>query len=693
MSLSDTEPLPGTIQSSIASNILRVAVPTPLRKLFDYLPPENYSLELLPGQRVQIPFGATEQIGVIVEVTQESDHPFEKLKRVNVVLDIIPLFSKTLLELIHWASSYYQSSLGEVFDAAIPGWLRKGKNPEVLLKTSETAFLQKKKALVQEAQAQREKALVLNPEQHYAVHSVTQTIGGFQTFLLDGVTGSGKTEVYCQIIEQALQKSQQVLILVPEIGLTPQIVARLKARFNCPIAVLHSLLTEKQRFKAWLQAKEGLAPIVVGTRSAVFTPLKNPGVFIVDEEHDTSFKQQDGFRYSARDLIIRRGQLEQCPVVLGTATPSLETLLNVQLKRYQHLKLPVRAGNAELPTIQILDIRHKKLDEGLSAQLIHNIQEHLKDGNQVLLFLNRRGFSPVFMCFDCGWVKQCLRCDAKMTLHYRPKRLQCHHCEATCFIPKHCPACDAKNLNPLGVGTERLEAALQKHFANYKIVRLDRDTTRKKGALKEALETVQLGKADILLGTQMIAKGHHFPNVTLVAILDIDSALFSVDFRSMERMGQLITQVAGRAGRAEKSGHVILQTCHPEHYLIKTLLKKGFDSFAAEILNERKSASLPPYSYHILIRADAKKSDRALNFLNEVKKEANKLNKSNIQILGPTPAPMERRIGYYRAQLLFQSHQRGRLQRFMQQLVSEIGSHSLSRTVRWSMDVDPMDMY
>jgi len=678
--------LSDTLKETASDTIVRVAVPTPLRKLFDYLPPADYSGVLLPGLRVRIPFGKQEQMGIIVEIAKETDCPVSKLKCVHEVLDLKPIFPDSILDLIQWASRYYQCSLGEAFDTAMPAWLRKGRTSEII--TSPEANIEHLKI--------SHLKMELNSEQQIAVDKINASIGTFQTFLLQGITGSGKTEVYFRVIEQAINVSKQVLILVPEIGLTPQIVDRLKNRFSCPIAVLHSGLTEKQRWLAWQQAKEGLAPIVVGTRSAVFTPLKYPGVFMVDEEHDVSFKQQDGFRYSARDLIIRRAQLEQCPIILGTATPSLESFQNANQDKFKRLLLQHRAGGAKPPSIQVLDIRHKKLEAGLSAQLIQSMQEHLNNQGQVLIFLNRRGFAPVFMCFECGWVKQCVRCDAKMTLHYQPKRLWCHHCDATSFVPTACPNCQTPNLNAVGVGTERLETALQTLFPEKKIIRLDRDTTRKKEALKEALSQAQLGKAEILLGTQMIAKGHHFPNVTLVAIIDVDSGLFSVDFRSLERLGQLVTQVTGRAGRETKPGTMILQTCHPHHPLLTILLEKGYAAFAEEILNERKSAMLPPYSYHALIRADAKQGSRALNFLKSLKSDLQKMQPQRshpIQILGPTPAPMERRVGYFRAQLLLQSENRMRLQKMIDALVEKLGSTPITSSIRWSLDVDPVEMY
>lgn len=665
----------------LKASIVRVAVLSPIRLLFDYLVPPTLTLALCPGLRVKVPFGTQEKTGIIIDIVENSDYPIEKLKSILAVLDEEPLFPKALFESILWATEYYHCSVGEMLKAAIPQWLRKGK-------TMDIAFNTKTKEQREIHTGHR-----LNTAQELAVTSVASTFNTFETFLLEGITGSGKTEVYIHLIQKALKASKQVLILVPEIGLTPQMIKRLETRFDVPIASLHSHLTEKQRYHAWYLAKKGLAPIVVGTRSAVFVPLHNPGLFILDEEHDLSFKQQEGLRYSARDLLILRAQKEKCPVVLGTATPSLETHHNASIGRYQKINLPLRAGNAEPPYIQLLDIRHKKLEEGLSAQLLAIIRQHLEAKGQVLLFLNRRGFAPVYMCFDCGWTQQCTHCDAKMTFHKRYKRLTCHHCLSNHPIPQQCPQCTTCNLHPIGIGTERLEQALQTHFPTHRITRIDRDTTLQKDTLKTALASVEEGHADILIGTQMIAKGHHFPNLTLVGILDIDGALFSVDFRSLERMGQLLTQVGGRAGRAERLGTVIIQTCHPDHPLINLLLEKGYPAFATELLKERQKAQLPPYSHQILIRADAKKKEQALLFLKAVKQASFQHFGAALLLLGPTEAPMEKRAGYHRAQLLIQSSNRGLLHKTFKHLIPIMNASVLSKSVRWSIDVDPLDMY
>lgn len=665
--------------------ILRIAVFSPLRKCFDYLPPPNYEQlsSLEPGVRIQVPFGTKSRIGILCEITHKTDVPISKLKACLEILETKNLFSDSIYQLIHWASNYYHWPIGEVFETALPVYLRTGKKIVEILKASDT----EKKMISSFPQL-----LNLNREQQQASERIIARLNHFQPFLLEGITGSGKTEVYLSAIEAVIKQNKQALILVPEIGLIPQMKARLEC-FSLPIAVLHSGVTEKQRFLAWQKAKNGEAPIVLGTRSAVFTPLLNPGILIVDEEHDASFKQQDHFRYSARDLILKRGSLEHCPVVLGSATPSLETLHNTERTRYQKLCLPKRANEMPTPPIKIIDIRHKKLDQGLSLLLIKHIQHHLDQQGQVLLFLNRRGFAPVYMCFDCGHRAECKHCDAKLTYHFQKKQLRCHHCESILVLYKVCPSCQSQNLHPLGLGTERLEAVLQKHFPTHPILRIDRDTTQKKGSLEAAMEKIKSGEAHILLGTQMLAKGHHFPNLTLVAILDIDNAIFSLDFRSIERLGQLLTQVAGRAGRAHRLGEVLLQSCHPEHPLLQVLLQKGYSYFSDQLLQERKLAKLPPFSHQALIRTQAKKSEQALEFLHILKQESKNLNVNTLQILGPVFAPMERKGGKYQAQLLLQAENRGQLQNLVKNLIEKIEKQSLSRSLQWSLDVDPIEMF
>lgn len=673
-----------TINNSV---YVRVALPTPIRKYFDYLPPAtqlNHSLQ--PGIRVQVPFGKQTLIGIVVEITKETTVPIQQLKKIISIIDAAPLFPASLQTLLCWASKYYQYPLGLVFDTALTTPLRKGKIFEDYAKNIEQHTTAIKKTI-------HKTKLQLNVSQQTAITTIEKYLHVFQTFLLDGVTGSGKTEVYLQVIEKVLLQNKQILILIPEINLTPQTLEQFRQRFSTHIVVFHSQISAKKRTEAWFKAKLGLAPIIIGTRSAAFIPLKTPGLFIIDEEHDQSFKQQDGFRYSARDLLIKRAQIENCPIILGSATPALESLWNARRNRYVHLKLPERAGIAISPNIEVLDIRHKKLKQGLSLQLLAQIDAHLKKQGQVLLFLNRRGYAPVLMCNQCNWIQNCKNCDARMILHFHPKpTLICHHCQTNCMLPTTCPTCGNEALAPIGFGTEKLEHILKANFPTANIVRVDKDATRKKNAMQDLVEQVISGNANILIGTQMLAKGHHFPNLSLVAIIDIDAALFSSDFRTIERMGQLITQVAGRAGRAELPGHVVLQTQHPDHPLLQKLLTCGYHALCDSLLTERKLIKLPPFGHQILFKAASKHPEIALNFLAWLKKHTNK-SSQEIELLGPIPAPIEKKANYFRAQLLIQSSKRSLVHNMCATLMTKIEEYPKVKQILWSVDVDPLDFY
>lgn len=532
----------------------------------------------------------------------------------------------------------------------------------------------------------------LNSAQQTAVDAIQKSRGQFQPFLLDGVTGSGKTEVYLNAIEYFLKKDQQVLVLVPEIGLTPQTLQRFRDFFAEKIIAWHSSLTEKERYNAWIAAKTGDAKIMIGTRSAIFTPFKNLGLMIVDEEHDLSYKQQDSFRYHARDLAIMRAHMNHIPIVLGSATPSLESLHNAEQNRYQYLSLPKRAGKAAMPDVQILNICKKPLEQGLSPALLSEIKTHLNNGGQVMLFLNRRGFAPVLMCHECGWMAVCKRCDMRMTYHHHSSTLRCHHCDSQKKLMTHCEGCGEKSLHTIGLGTEQLEQVLANHFPDASVARIDRDSTQRKGSLEKLLDQIQNNEHQILIGTQMLAKGHHFPNVTLVAIIDADGGFFSPDFRALERMGQLLLQVSGRAGRAEKPGKVLIQTHHPDHPLLIQLLREGYKSFADSLLKERQIAFLPPYFFFALFRAEAYHARQAAGFLQQIKNITDVTGK-NIRILGPIPALMPKRAGRHRVQLLIQAATRSVLQRFLKDLVPAIESLPGKHRVHWSLDVDPLEIY
>ena len=747
--------------------ILRVAIAVPLYCLFDYLAPLSIDATgLVPGIRLEVPFGKSLKVAYLIEISAESAIATEKLKAISRVLDDKPLLSPKDIRLLHWASAYYHHPIGEVFSAAFPTNLRNGKLATLTLPEQAYALtelgkgtyieslkrspkqqkilagfqqhksnglnntelrqldnnwqsavkalmakqlltrvpfeLGSKSLLVTEddylsqtitSEIQETTALQLNPEQQVAIASVIEKISKFSVFLLEGVTGSGKTEVYMQIIRTVLARGQQVLVLVPEINLTPQLEQRFRQRFSVAMTLTHSNLTDKQRQTAWLNLQQGTSAILLGTRSALFTPLKKPGLIILDEEHDASFKQQEGFRFSARDVAIMRAKMLNIPILLGSATPSLESLHNANQQRYQHLILSQRAGNALKPIIYLLDIRNKKLHHGLSEALITELDKTLANNEQVLLFLNRRGFAPTQICHGCGWVARCRHCDANLVIHNHERLLRCHHCGKEQRLQTHCPACKTGELLPLGLGTERIEEALRELFPDKILVRLDRDTTQRKGSLERYLAQINAGQADIILGTQMLAKGHHFPKVTLVAIVDVDSGLFSIDYHATERLAQTIIQVSGRAGRAEKPGRVILQTRHPEHAMLNTLIREGYRQFAESALADRKQAQLPPFSYHALLRAQASKPQLPLDFLQAVAGLTQTFKVGRTQILGPVASPMEKRAGVYRYQLLLQSSKRSDLQECLSELIVNIHSIKNVKKVRWSLDVDPVDLF
>ncbi len=734
--------------------LLRIAVPAPLHSSFDYLPPRGVDpASLRPGERLLLPFGRGERCGVLLEVVTESQVPVERLKRALRRLDKTPLLGPHELGLLQWAADYYHHPIGEVVAAALPLRLRRGRplqagtrpgwrlTPQgeeqlpddltraprqaavlrilqqteggclgqrelyaicgecrtVLRSMQQKGWLQPwavEEGRPQPTSASTEGGHDLNPAQQQAVAAVLEGMQRFSPFLLDGVTGSGKTEVYLRLVEQVVTQGRQVLILVPEIGLTPQLMERFRRRIAAPVALLHSGLSDLERESGWLAASQGEAAVVIGTRSAIFTPIPRLGLVVVDEEHDLSFKQQEGFRYSARDLALVLAQRRNCPVLLGSATPSLESIHNVESGRYRHLRLPERAGSAISPKIDLLDIRSARLDGGLSPHLIHLMGEQLQAGNQVLLFLNRRGYAPQLTCYSCGWIAQCRRCDARMTMHQGSNILWCHHCGSQRRTDRECPDCGGAELYPLGHGTERLEETVAGRFPDMAVVRIDRDSTSRKGSLQRLLTDIHKGAYSILLGTQMLAKGHHFPNVTLVGIIDVDQGLFGADYRAAERMAQLVTQVAGRAGRAEKPGRVILQTRHPDHPLLQTLIHKGYGPFVHEALHERQLAALPPYSYQALIRAEASSEAVPREFLQRASELAEGIDSSRpLELWGPVPAPMERRAGRYRVHLLLQAGQRTELQQFLREWLPTVRELKLARKVRWSVDVDPQEMF
>jgi len=533
--------------------------------------------------------------------------------------------------------------------------------------------------------------LELAPEQREAVDRINDSLGKFSAFVLYGITGSGKTEVYLQVVERVLARGQRALVLVPEIGLTPQLVERFRERFKAPLAVLHSALTDTERLAAWRTAFTGHARIVLGTRSAVFAPVPDLGVIIVDEEHDASFKQHEGgFRYSARDLAVVRAQQAGAPVVLGSATPALETLHNVNTGRYIRLSLPRRAAQAQPPRVALVDLRVNAGQAGVSTPALQAIERHLGENGQVLVYLNRRGYAPTLLCTACGWVAPCRDCDARLTVHRAADRLRCHHCGADAPLPARCTQCGFA-VKPVGQGTERIEEALAQLFPHAPLVRLDRDVVRKRGDMETVMRRMHSGEARILVGTQMVTKGHHFPNVTLVIVLNADQGLFSTDFRAPERLAQTIIQVAGRAGRGNKPGEVLIQTDFPEHPLLRNLLTEGYDGFARVALQERSQAAWPPFSRLAAIRDSAPDPEAALAFLTDARTLMPA--PRDVQLRGPVPAAMAKRAGRYHAQLLLESADRTALHRFLDAWLPQVEQLKSARRVRWALDVDPMELF
>ncbi|MEO5963586.1 MAG: primosomal protein N' [Thermomonas sp.] len=727
--------------------VLRVALPLPLPQPFDYAPPPGIeAASVQPGQRILVPFGARELYGVVVGHALAD--PGIELKAALALPDTAPLLDGELFESLQWLSHYLHAPLGEVLAAALPSALRRGEPlPEttrygwVLTEAGRTALpgmrAGKPQALArllaaeacEEAllddshpgwrtsmRALRERGLVerkvgsestflrkvdsdptfpfsLNDEQRSATE-VIESASGFAPFLLDGVTGSGKTEVYLHAIRACLARGKQALVLVPEIGLTPQLLQRFRSRLGVPVEVLHSGLGDGERARTWMAASRGQARVIVGTRSAVFVPLPEAGLIVIDEEHDGSYKQFDGIRYHARDFALVRAKALGVPIVLGSATPALESLHNAQAGRFTHLRLRLRAGGAHPPQVRVQDVRKRPLQAGLSAEALQAISDALAAGGQVLVFKNRRGYAPVLLCHDCGWSAHCPRCSTPeqgtpMTVHGAGRRLQCHHCGTRRPVPLACPDCASLGLQPQGAGTERIEEFLHARFSEVPVLRIDRGSTRQRDALQGHFDTLGT-QAGILVGTQMLAKGHDLPNLTLVVVVGVDEGLFSADFRSSEKLAQLLIQVAGRAGRADKSGTVLIQTHHPDHPLLHVLINGGYHAFADAELEQREAAGFPPFAHLALLRAEAKHADPPVRFLQLAK---DLLGDAGIERSGPLPAPMPRRAGYQRAQLLLSSPQRRQLHAALDALMPPLYAAPEARKVRWSLDVDPAELY
>jgi primosomal protein N' (replication factor Y) (superfamily II helicase) len=736
--------------SAASPAVLRVAIDAPLRQPFDYLPPPGVTPAAIPlGVRVRVPVGHRDAVGIVVEHAGQSQINASALKPVHQVLDITPVVDRVLMQLLRWTADYYHHPLGEVIAAALPRALRDGApaaarielwrasvagrdalaaqaalrapkqqavlallvgRPQGLVATELTAQLPRwreaARVLLARGWIERSEinaaveprptgsaaqaAPVLSAAQAVAVEQIDASAGGYAAWVLQGATGSGKTEVYLQCAARTLARGASVLVLVPEIGLTPQLVQRFRERLEVDIAVLHSALSDAERLAAWRDAHTGRARVVLGTRSAVFAPLPQLGLIVIDEEHDSSYKQHDGgCRYSARDLALVRAQQAGIPVVLGSATPALETLQNLIEGRYRGLALPRRDDQALAPRLALIDLRAHSVQQGLSTPLIDAMRRHLSGSGQVLVFINRRGYAPTLLCTACGWIAPCHSCDARLTVHRASGQLRCHHCGAMEALPERCLRCGFA-VKPVGQGTERVEESLRELFPDQALVRLDRDSASGPEELEAIIAGVLTGATRILVGTQMVTKGHHFPGISLVVVLNADQGLFSTDFRAAERLAQTIVQVAGRAGRERTRGEVLIQTQYPEHPLLQSLLAGGYEGFAATALIERQCAHWPPFGRLAVLRASTRASEGALEFL----AAARKLSPASreVQLLGPVPASMARRADRYHAQLLIESAERGPLHRFIDDWLPQVERLARARRVRYALDVDPIDI-
>ena len=705
------------------ARVIQVAVPRPLHAVYDYAVPGDLALPAV-GSRVRVPFGRSRTVGICV--SNRVERPHAQLKSIEAVLDTEPVLTPQLMSLAHWMTGYYHHPLGEVLATILPAAARRGAacriDEEDCWATAIDHFDNKRarsQAALFEYIAQygpcsgdaivaaghrRETLRKLHKSgavarttmpphqpdeapppptaaQRKAIDRICHDLQGFHAYLLEGVTGSGKTEVYLRTIAPVVEQGGQVLVLVPEIALTPQTLARFQRRF-ARVGMLHSNLTDHERLQTWLKAAAGHLDIIIGTRSAVFTPMTRLGLIVVDEEHDSSYKQQDGLRYSARDLAIKRAQAEDIPIVLGSATPSLESLYNAQRGRYATLPLPHRAGGASMPSYHLIDMRGQTHQDGISNPLAHVMRRHLERNGQILVFLNRRGFAPSLICTSCGWVAHCSDCDARLTLHRKPEQLVCHHCTLRFPLPDCCDACQSPALLPIGLGTQRTEEGLHRMFPNVPVLRIDRDTTRTTRQLEQRFSQINAGGACIMVGTQMLAKGHHFPGVTLVAVLNADAGFCSPDFRAPERTAQLIVQVAGRAGREERPGEVWIQTYQPDGTALQQLITQGYAGFAAAELTARAAAGMPPVKPMALLRAESPDPRAAMGLLEHFKVQL-----QGVSLNGPVPAPLGRVANRSRFQLMVLAQSR----QLLHTALSRLDPPKLPHTLRWSIDVDPYD--
>ena len=657
--------------------IVRIALDVPLPRLFDYRVEEAGPDDI--GRRILVPFGRAKKLGLVLGIGDTSDQPPEKLRKAEAILRDMPALPADWLALCEFCARYYQHPLGQVVALALPPLLRRGKLPRP----------------VKKARAADVSSSPLPPEllgEQQAAVAAIDGARGFSPFLLHGVTGSGKTEVYLRAIETVLGRGGQALMLVPEIALTPQLEERVRRRFpGAGIVAAHSGVADAARARGFLAALGGEVDIVLGTRLSVFTPLPRLQLIVVDEEHDASFKQQEGLRYSARDVAVFRAKQLDIPIVLGSATPSLESFHHGQTGRYRRLALGQRAVAETMPTVGMVDTRREKLQDGLSAVLLAALAERLDRGEQSLVFLNRRGYAPVLACPACGWISRCRRCAANLVVHLADKRLRCHHCGLELAIPRACPDCGNQDIHPFGRGTQRLETALHQHFPGARILRIDRDSASTPKKWQALLETIHRGEADILVGTQMLAKGHDFPRLTLVGVVGADAALFAADFRAPERLFAQLMQVGGRSGRHKLPGQVLVQTEYPDHPLYRALVGHDYDAFARTQLEERESAGFPPFAYQALLRVEAGTMEEALDWLADARKLALAQGVCSVSLYDPVPMRMARLMNMERAQLLAESPNRPALQGFLSAWADKLYGLKVPANLRWHLDVDPLE--
>ncbi|MGO3346007.1 MAG: primosomal protein N' [Marinomonas sp.] len=731
----------------------QVALPVPMRTLFDYKIPKAIALrhQLQPGMRVKVPFGKSSRLGVIVSFSEQSEWDEKHIKPITSLQDESSVIPSELMTLCEWAARYYHHPIGDVLFHALPVLLRKGENAEFRtenwwfttpegqqtnieslsraprqqdflkavqqhpngmsqhvissLSLSPTAgkALEEKGLLHREQRSfnkagekhthQTQVPPILNHEQQHATDSLLKMSDSFNVALLDGVTGSGKTEVFLRVMEKLIEQGKQILVMVPEIGLTPQTLKRFESRLHTDIVLMHSNMSDRERLDAWLLSASGHAKVIIGTRSSAFIPAPNLGLIVIDEEHDASYKQHEGFRYHARDLAIKRAQNLNIPVLLASATPSFESLANALQKRFTWLKLRQRAGDAQIPKMERVDLRGQTLVNGFSEYALEAMKQCLDKREQVLVFLNRRGYAPTLMCHQCGWIASCDHCDVNLTVHKRANKLHCHHCDTQKALVHTCPECQSEELFTVGEGTEQIETQLQTLFKNVPILRIDRDSTQRKSAMAQLTQKIHEHDQAILIGTQMLAKGHHFPNVTLVIVMDADAGLFSADFRGMERTAQLITQVSGRAGRAQKLGHVLLQTYHPDHPAIECLCNLGYEHFAMDGLSERKSLSLPPFFHQVIIRAESGNEQEAMQLLSAMRNDLEPHFPNGLFLVGPYTAIIVRKAGQHRALLSIKSASRAPLHQITSMMTHWLEHATRQHKIRFAIDVDPLETY